>query len=307
MHKYVIDQSKPIGQGSYSKIYRCQDDIGIRGVCKVISKGKTSYARFEREVTCMQRLARSPKVVQLYDALEDAENYYMIQEWCRGGAIQDYIATHAPYSENTVASIIRGVLRGLAHTHRAGVVHRDIKPGNILLTDKSPDAEVKLGDFGAAIMCETDALMDVGNTVGTPWYMAPEALRSKTGFKADIWSLGAMTYQLLTGRVPFDGETVQDIWRKILTSEPSWDKACWEKISPEALEFVQWCLDKEYADRPSAEECLEHIWLKKTSCEDRFTGTSIELHTFCKDSCFAMADSWSVVDKSLLHSQEGMR
>jgi len=300
MQKYFIDKSIQIGEGGYSKIYKCQDSIGIRGICKVIPKQKTSFAKFEREVTCMQRLTRSPKVVQLYDALEDNEAYYMIMEWCRGGAIQDYISGHTVYSENTVASIVRGVLRGLAHTHRAGVVHRDIKPGNILLTDKSPDAEVKLADYGAAFICESDKLIDVDHTVGTPWYMAPESLRSKISHKSDIWAIGVMTYQLLTGYVPFDGHSVNDIWRKVLTTDPSWKRERWEKISPEALDFVQWCLEKEYEDRPSAQESLDHAWLKKTSCEDRFTGTSIELYTFCQNSCFAMANSWSITETSPL-------
>jgi len=296
MQKYVIDKSTVIGEGGYSRIYKCQDAIGIRGICKVIAKAKTTNDKFLREVNCMQRLAHSPKVVQLYDALEDEDAYYLIMEWCRGGAIQDYTSSHNLYSENTVASIVRGVLRGLAHVHRSGVVHRDIKPGNVLLTDKSPDAEVKLTDFGAALVCESDGLIDVDHMVGTPWYMAPETLRSKIAHASDMWSVGVMTYQLLTGHMPFDGASVQDVWRKLLTTEPKWGDERWEKISLDALMFVQWCLQKDAKDRPSAMEALEHPWLTKTSCEDRFTVTSIELKTVANNSIFDQANSWSVSD-----------
>lgn len=257
MHKYVIDRTKLIAQGSNSKIYTCRNTIGMRAICKEISKKKTLPINVEREVECLSLLSHSSKVVQLFDVFEDSESYYLIQEWCRGGSIQDYINSHAPNTEHTVASIVRDVLRGLVHVHSEGVVHRDIKPGNILFIDDSY-SEVKLADFGAAFLCTTDGLMDVGYPTGTPWYMAPETLRSTAGYLSDIWSIGIMTYQLLAGRAPFQGKTAENIWRNILTTKPSMET---DDISADAIDFVKGCLAFEYIDRPSAIECLEHPWI----------------------------------------------
>jgi calcium-dependent protein kinase len=292
MHKYTIDKAAFIAEGGYSKIYKCQDVLGIRGVCKHIPKAKTSLEKFEREVMMMHQLSHSPKVVQLYDALENDDSYFLILEWCRGGSIQDYTSNHTLYSENTVASIVRGVLRGLVHVHRAGIVHRDIKPGNVLLTDKSPDAEVKLTDFGAALLCEAGGTVETKSTIGTPWYMAPETLRSIVAPETDIWSVGVMTYQLLTGVMPFEGSSMENIWRRVLVSDPLWNSERWSGISDDAKEFVKLCLDKELGNRPSAIQCLDNAWLKKTSCEDRFTGTSIELQPFKN----ANAGTWIMPD-----------
>ena len=321
--QYIIDRSAPIASGGTSRIYKCQDAIGIRGVCKVMSRATDGARRkFENEAACLRSLSFSPKVVQLYDAVEADTEYVIVMEWCRGGAVRDYIGGvgggvgvgTGMYSVNTIASIMRGVMRGLVHIHSAGIVHMDIKPCNVLFTDTSDNAEVKLADFGSAVRmaCRADNMHVVqsntnSNTIaGTPWYMSPESLRSEITPKSDVWSAGVMAYQLLTGRMPFDdvGETaprVAHIWRKIILEEPLWTGPRWEAVSSEARDFVRLCMTKEPGVRPTAMECLTHPWLEKTGCADRFTGTPLVMPQDCKnfecssESSFMYARTWELI------------
>jgi calcium-dependent protein kinase len=221
----------------------------------------------------------------LIEAQEDNEAYYIIQEWCKGGALRDYVkASPKLYGENTAASIVRGTLRGMCHVHKANLIHRDIKGGNILLADVSADADIKLGDFGAAIDCNgcgPNDTVEAKNLVGTPWFVAPEGLSHKFGFKSDVWSLGVLTYQLLCGRMPFNDKEeplnprVTYIYRSIFTDEPKMTGQTWDTVSQEAKAFVTRCLHKDFKKRPTAEEALNDPWLTKTECADRFRGTSL--------------------------------
>jgi calcium-dependent protein kinase len=299
--QYIIDRSAPIATGGTAKLYKCQDTIGIRGVCKIMPKSDATRRKFENEVACLKALSFSPKIVQLYDAVEADTEFALVMEWCRGGAVRDYTYKHGDiYSVNTVASILRGVLRGLVHVHQVGLVHMDVKPGNVLFTDTSENAEVKLADFGSAVW--EDARKDVNVVAGTAWYMSPESLRSVITSKSDVWSVGVMTYQLLTGRMPFDdigpdGPRVSHIWRKIMFEEPIWTGPRWESIPNEARDFVHLCLVKEPDARLSAADCLQHAWLTKTGCEDRFTGTALVMPPNCRarDECSYMhARTWEL-------------
>lgn len=299
---YPFERGATIGKGGTSRIYRCQDTIGIRGVCKVMPKAMVTRQKVQQEIMCLRDLAFSPKVVNLFDAMESQDEYVMIMEWCRGGAVNDYTSNYELYSENTVASILRGVLRGLAHVHRAGIIHRDIKPGNVLFTDLGEDAEVKIADFGSAVRFFTPhGTVEATDLVGTPWYMAPETLRSQLSTKSDIWSAGVMAYQLLTGFMPFDDRinrgspSIQEIWNNILLHDPKWVGKRWEPISNEAKDFCQWCLSRELSARPTAEEALTHPWLTMTNCSDRFGGMPLQLKRFrYENSSLMHANTWNI-------------
>lgn len=274
-----------IGNGGYSTVYKCTDSIGIRYACKMMPKEKNKRERVENEMTIMKSMKNSPKIVKFVDIGEDDNNYYIIQEWCRGGSVKDYIKSYTEYGENTVASIIRGTLRGLHHLHENGIIHRDIKAGNIYLGDTSDDADVKLGDFGTSLYIDEE-IIEVDSIIGTPWFMAPENLRSEYHRKSDIWSLGVLTYQLLTGKLPFNDKNepnspnLSAVWKSILMDEPKLEGTRWENIDNDAKDFVSLCLQKEYNKRPTAYECLHHPFLTKTDCNDRFKGTSLNCRPF---------------------------
>jgi calcium-dependent protein kinase len=275
-----------LGQGGYSSVYKCTDSIGIRYACKVMPKDANKRYRVQREIEVMKALQALPKVVRFVEAGEDTHSFYIVQELCRGGQVKDYVASHllrCTYAENTVASVVRGVLRGLVHMHERGIVHCDIKAGNILLGDTSEDADVKIADFGTAIFTN-GGLTEVEELVGTPWFMAPENLRHDYHTSSDVWSLGVMTFQLLTGRMPFNdtanphNPSINRIWRSILLEEPRWGSTC--DVSPEARDFVRLCLAKQFGDRPTARDALGHKWLTSTDCNDRFKGQPLNCKPF---------------------------
>jgi calcium-dependent protein kinase len=279
MNGYTLHQK--IGEGGYSVVRKCTDDIGVRYACKIVPKKQSNRPRVMHEVRVMERVRGSPKLVQLIDAGEDAANFYIVQEWCRGGSVQDYIRKHGDYGENTVASIIRGTLRGLCHMHDRGIIHADVKCGNIFFGDLSADADIKLGDFGTALYMPDDGgFAEVGKLVGTPWYMAPENLRYTYHATSDVWSIGVVAYQLLCGFFPFDGKVINRIWAGILERDPTYAVDVWQNVSTDAKDFVQLCLQKDYTARPSARECLNHPWLTRTDCSDRFKGTQLMYEKF---------------------------
>ena len=279
-----------LADGGYSSVYKCTDNLGIRYACKVLPKMNNKRSRVSREIEVMDILKYSPKVVSLVDAYEDDEAYYIVQEWCRGGSVQQYVQSHPTYGENTVASILRGALRGLVHMHDKNIVHRDIKAGNIMLGDTSEDANVKLGDMGTAIfMPDSNSPVTVDELVGTIWFMSPENLSHVYHKTSDVWSIGVLAYQLLTGIMPFNDDNnpitpkVITICKEIITSEPKMHGNRWKDISDDAKDFVLACLKKDYMDRPSALECLAHPWLTNTDCADRFKGTPLSCEPFKYD------------------------
>jgi len=206
----------------------------------------------------------------------------LILELCAGGELWHAIGERH-YSERTAASYMRAVLRTLAQCHAAGILHRDVKPGNFMLLSSDERAPVKAVDFGLAVPFDKDAppREDLG-LEGTPWYMAPEVLSSKVGPEADVWAAGVMAFQLLSGRFPFDDRSspaspsLAKIWKSILTDKVSMKGPSWEGVSEEAKEFVQWLLAREPGDRPTAAEALAHPWLRGKSSE-RSTGRPLSL------------------------------
>jgi len=273
-----------LAEGGYSTIYKCTDELGIRYVCKQLPKLKNKRTRIENEIHAMQSMSFSPKIVQFVDAMEDEENYYIVQEWCRGGDVKSYITTvQSQLTENTVASIIRGTLRGLVHLHEKRFIHRDIKPANIVLGDLSEDSDVKICDLGTCVYVEdVDKLTEVDELVGTAWYMGPENLSYDYCAKSDIWSVGVMAYQLLTGKMPFNDREdpfnprMSAIWRSILTNDLKYPS----NMNEDAKDFIMKCLQNEYKARPTAREALQHVWLTKTDCNDRFKGMPLQVSPF---------------------------
>lgn len=160
-----------------------------------------------REINVLRRLRGCLNVASLEEAYEDDTHVHMVLEYCRGGELYHRIGA-AHYSERTVASFMRATMRTLAQCHANKILHRDIKPGNFLLSSEDERAPLKAVDFGLAVFFDEKELprTDLG-LEGTPWFMSPESLRSEVYPASDIWSAGVMAHQLLTGRFPFDDKS----------------------------------------------------------------------------------------------------
>jgi eukaryotic-like serine/threonine-protein kinase len=159
--------------------------------------------RFEREARAVAGLSH-PNIVQLFDFGEE-ERWYMVFEYLPGGSLEERLAEADAVSEAEIARIAGDVAAGLAHAHARGVVHRDLKPGNVLF---DPERRSKIADFGIARVQGTDTLTEAGTVLGTAAYISPEQVRGEPATPAsDVYSFGVILYRLLAGRLPFEAQS----------------------------------------------------------------------------------------------------
>jgi serine/threonine-protein kinase len=179
------------------------------------AEAQDELARFRREAQAAGRLAH-PNIVGVYDYGEEGDTAYIVMEYAPGTELKKLLDKGDRLPPAEAVRIMQGVLAGLHYSHERGVVHRDIKPGNIIL---SPDGTVKIADFGIARI-ESSSMTQAGTVLGTPAYMSPEQFMGQTvDARTDIYSAGVMFYQLLTGERPFEG-SMSAIMHKALNTEP---------------------------------------------------------------------------------------
>ncbi|HQH26506.1 MAG TPA: serine/threonine-protein kinase, partial [Oligoflexia bacterium] len=220
------------------------------------------FERFKNEVLLVRKLTH-PNIVALYDFLPCEFGYHAISmEYVDGHDLFSEIdaASSRTLSPQQVLPILLQLFAALDYAHRCGVVHRDIKPENILL---SRDGRVKLSDFGSAILLDDEQrLTPTGQVLGTPYYIAPEQLRQRIKDpRVDIYSMGILTFEMLTGRVPFCNEAIISIVAQHITQPIPQFAGAGTNIPVWFQDFVETCTEKEPADRfQSADEAAEAIW-----------------------------------------------
>ncbi len=212
-----------LGAGAMGTVYDAVDRIIERRVAiKVVNRPNESdpeaveaHARFRREAQAAGRLSH-PNIVGVYDYGENATQAWIVMELVEGGSLKGRLDKHERFPIPEIVRVMGEVCAGLQYSHQRGVVHRDIKPGNIMMTT---DGQVKIADFGIARL-ENSSMTQVGTLIGTPSYMAPEQFRGEpVDLRADIWASGVMLYQLLTGEKPFEGG-FSAVMHKALHTEP---------------------------------------------------------------------------------------
>lgn len=180
-----------------------------------------------------------------------------------GGELFDRIVELRRFTEKDAAQTMRQAFRAVQHVHASGYVHRDVKPENLLLSDKSATAVVKLADFGFATKCHTPyACFDL---LGTPEYMAPELVAMREshagyGKPVDVWALGVVLYILLSGVHPFQMDDDEQMLDNIQAARWTWLGRSWPLVSDEAKDLITRMLERNPRDRLTVDECLEHAW-----------------------------------------------
>lgn len=218
--QYTIDDE--IGHGGMGQVFRAQHSLMGRTVAiKVLPRAKSNEeteAAFRREIRMLARLDHD-NLVRALDAGHDGKVYYLVTELVPGLDLRRQILRHGPLDEAAAASVIAQAARGLAYAHGQGLVHRDVKPSNLLVT---PEGRVKLLDLGLAGSSIEAESARLGRVVGTMDYMAPEQIRSPdtVGPAADVYALGCTLYFAVTGHVPFPGGSRQEKANRQLTAEP---------------------------------------------------------------------------------------
>jgi beta-lactam-binding protein with PASTA domain/predicted Ser/Thr protein kinase len=218
--RYEVEQL--LGQGGMARVFRGTDRVLNRTVAvKVLSPQFASddqfVARFRREAQAAAAL-NHPNIVSVYDTGDQSDVHYIVMEYVEGRTLRDVIRQEGPILPERASEIGQAVARALAAAHEAGLVHRDIKPGNIMLTR---DGQVKVMDFGIARTSTGDTLTQTAAVLGTASYLSPEQAQGSTvDARSDIYSLGCVLYEMLTGRPPFTGDSPVAIAYKHVREDP---------------------------------------------------------------------------------------
>ena len=237
---------KQIGRGGMADVYLAKDLIldGEEVAVKVL---RTNYqtdpiavARFQREARAMADLDH-PHIVRITDIGEEEGQQYLAMEYVAGLDLKRYIKEHHPLSNEEAVRIMGQILLAMRLAHTRGIVHRDLKPQNILLT---PDGTAKVTDFGIAVAFAETSLTQTNSMLGSVHYLSPEQARgSKATFQSDIYAMGIIFYEMLTGHIPYDGDSAVTI----------------------ALQHFQKPLPSVIAENPSVPQALENVVIKATA------------------------------------------
>ena len=228
-----------IGGGGMSNVYLAHDmildrDVAIKILHYNFSNEQEMHRRFQREALSATSLTH-PNIVSIYDVGEDGDMHYLVMEYVKGQTLKQYIQKYAPLAPTKCVDIMKQLTSAIAHAHQNQIIHRDIKPQNILMDESG---NVKITDFGIAMALEDTSFTRTNSVLGTVHYLSPEQARGGTATKkSDIYSLGIVLYELLTGELPFSGESAVAIALKHLQSETPSVKAIVPSI-PQSLENV---------------------------------------------------------------------
>ncbi|CAI5534474.1 unnamed protein product [Closterium sp. Naga37s-1] len=259
---------KELGHGQFGTTYESiqlatDNRVAVKAIQKKSMKQPIAVEDVEREVKILQLLSGHPNVVQFIDVFEDTELVYIAMELCEGGELLDRILGKKDnrYSEKDAASVVRQMLNVVARCHLNGVVHRDLKPENFLFANKTEESPLKATDFGLSDFRKPGKHFT--DVVGSAYYVAPEVLKRRSGPESDVWSIGVITYILLSGRRPFWDKTEAGIFNEVLKKKPDFREKPWPQISTSAKDFVKKLLKKDPRARPTAAQALSHPWVKE--------------------------------------------
>ncbi|PUB18131.1 Stk1 family PASTA domain-containing Ser/Thr kinase [Paenisporosarcina sp. OV554] len=249
-----------IGGGGMSNVYLAHDmildrDVAIKVLRYDFSNEDDLHRRFQREALSATSLTH-PNIVNIFDVGEDRDLQYLVMEFVEGKTLKHYIVDNAPLSPDETVRIMKQLTSAIAHAHQNQIIHRDIKPQNILMDGVY---HVKITDFGIAMALSATSFTQTNSVLGTVHYLSPEQARGGTATKqSDIYALGIVLYELLTGKLPFSGESAVSIALKHLQTETPSVRAVVPTI-PQSLEnVVMKATSKDPRNRYQTVEEMEH-------------------------------------------------
>jgi serine/threonine-protein kinase len=213
-----------LGFGGMSTVHlaldlRLERQVAVKLLAEHLADDPAFVSRFQREAQAAARLVH-PNIVQVFDSGRDERSgqYFIVMEYIEGSSCAEILRDDGWVEVDQALSIIEQACEGLHYAHRHGVVHRDVKPGNLL---RAREGEVKLADFGIAKATEQSSITQVGSVLGTAAYLAPEQARGEeAGPSADLYALGVVTYQLISGRLPYEATSLTELALKQQREQP---------------------------------------------------------------------------------------
>ncbi len=252
-----------IGKGAVGTVYRARQVsldkvVALKVLHQKHSSNEAFVVQFEREAKAAGKI-NHPHVVQAIDAGHGDGYHYLAMELVEGRSLKARVKDSGPYTEVQVLALARAIAQGLANAHGHGLLHRDLKPDNILLGNKG---EIKIADFGLAMpLDDADTMTAEHKRMGTPFYLSPEQARGESVSEAsEIYSLGATLYYAVTSRPPFTGQTLKEILKKQVHQQPVSPLELGASIGPLTDALILDCLAKDPAERiATASQLLERI------------------------------------------------
>ena len=263
----LYDIKQKLGKGKFGLVKlginkETKDKVAV----KVMNKNNMDSSDLELVRTEIEilKICQHPYIIKLYDVFENIDYIYIIMEYCQGGDLFSYLQKrNFMLEEEKVAIIMYKLCKAVFYVHSYGIAHRDIKPENVLLTSEDENADIRLLDFGLSKIVGPG--QKCTEPYGTLTYCAPEIILDKPYIKSvDSWSLGVMTYLMLSGSLPFTGKDEHEIAKNVVYSKVNFEKKpIWKEISNEAKDFIIKLLDKDLKTRIEMKAALEHPWFKK--------------------------------------------
>jgi hypothetical protein len=248
---------KPLGGGSSGSVWLALDEqTGLDVALKIVPREGKTGARAEREAGATAKL-RHPRCQRIYDQASDGSHVYIAYEYVAGSTMRE-ATRNGNLTDAQAIEAAAQILEGLAHAHGKGIVHRDVKPANVLLED-GPEVSIRLLDFGLARFAEAETLTAVGDVPGTLAYISPERLRGEAASPAsDVWSVGVMLWEALAGRHPFWAPSLLATSKKIEAGAPSLARPRPDLPKPLVAAIAR-ALDLDPMRRPSAAELAKAL------------------------------------------------
>lgn len=265
------DVGKEIGRGAFSIV---KEGVNKKTGQKVAIKSiRTRYIKNKlliREIDIMKKVGTHPNILKLHEVFETKNFLYLVLELVNGGELFDQIVARGEYSEQDASDIVRQIISAVAHLHAHAIAHRDLKPQNLLCVGDKGN-EIRVADFGLSKMFDQGEYLVT--CCGSPEYVAPEVLECKPYDKAcDLWSVGVITYVLLTGCFPFWDKNNAVLYEKIRKVEYGWPTG--SEISPEAKDLIRHLIEKNPEKRYTAEQALQHPWVTGQGVSNKKSLTS---------------------------------
>lgn len=265
-HYEIGDQ---IGRGAFSVVKKGkQIKDGKFYAIKCINKKMVRLASLEREIAIMQKI-RHPHCLSMIEVFEDDKNVNIVLDLVTGGELFEKVVERGHFSEKDAAALVKQIVEAVAYLHSQGIAHRDLKPENLLCSDKEPSIHIFVSDFGLSRLLDEASFQQMSTQCGSLEYCAPEVLSGELYEKSvDLWSIGVITYILLTGFFPFYDPNRDPAVLVDKISNVAYDWEGCPETSSTAKDFVAKLLVFDPKSRYTAQQALEHPWLKGTGLKE---------------------------------------